>query len=81
METDKLAGRGAEALGSRVGLRISRRRTAQGLTLAELGVASGLKGDQLRLYETGAEAIPLAPLLRLAVALRTPIDQLLDAPD
>jgi transcriptional regulator with XRE-family HTH domain len=66
----KLASDGIDAL---IGKRIQMRRREVGLTAQELSEVIDISQQQLSRYERGANKINVSHLVKLAIALKTPI--------
>jgi transcriptional regulator with XRE-family HTH domain len=63
----------------RVGSRIRRARTDRGMSQQDLAVAVGIEPETISRTETGASAMSLASLARVAKALEVSLGDLLDA--
>jgi transcriptional regulator with XRE-family HTH domain len=63
-----------------IGLRLRQARCKRGLTLQKLGAALGVSHQQIQKYETGADCLSAAKVVRLAEILGVKVSHFYDAP-
>ena len=63
-----------------IGLRLRQARIKRGLTLQKLGASLGISHQQIQKYETGADCLSAAKVMRLAEVLGVNVSYFYDAP-
>jgi transcriptional regulator with XRE-family HTH domain len=63
-----------------IGLRLRQARSERGLTQQQLGAALGVSHQQIQKYETGADCLSAAKVMRLAEILGVNVSHFYDAP-